>query len=75
MPEYQPGREDIQRIIHDRPVHIELSKNAKGNYQYTISYYGSDPLECLEIIKEITGQLELLYGLEGTRVKNFERKI
>lgn len=72
MSEYQPGREDIQRIIHDRPVHIELSKNAKGNYQYTVSYYGSDPVECLEIIKEVTEQLESLYGMEGTRVKKME---
>jgi hypothetical protein len=39
MPEYQPGREDIQRIIHDRPVHIELSKNARGKYQYTVSVW------------------------------------
>lgn len=70
MSEYQPGREDIQRIIHDRPVHIELSKNARGNYQYTVSYYGSDPVECLEIIKEVTEQLESLYGMEGTRVKH-----
>lgn len=72
MSEYQPGREDIQRIIHDRPVHIELSKNARGNYQYTVSYYGSDPVECLEIIKEVTEQLESLYGMEGTRVKKME---
>ncbi len=74
MSDYQPGREDIQRIIHDRPVHIELSKNAKGNYQYSVSYYGNDPAECLEIMKNVVEQLEILYGLEGTRVKHLKEE-
>ena len=61
---------DIHRIVHDRPVKIELEKTAKSGYRYSVAYYGEDPEECLRTIEDVMKQLETLYGPEGTRVKN-----
>lgn len=61
-------REDIQRIVHDRPIQIEVNKNANGSYRYSVSYHGTDPDECLHVIEETMMQLELLYGPNGNRV-------
>jgi len=60
--EYQPGKMDVQKIIQEYPCHIEVSKNAKGNYQYSVSYHGKDPLECLDTVKNVIEELEILYG-------------
>lgn len=61
---------DIQKIVHDRPIKVELEKTAKSGYRYSIAYYGEDPAECLQVIEEVMIQLETLYGPEGTRVKH-----
>lgn len=63
-------REEIQRIVHDRPIQVEVNKNANGTYRYSVSYHGEDPGECLRVIEDTMMQLELLYGPEGNRVKN-----
>ena len=62
--------EDIHRIIHDRPIKIEIEKTARSGYRYAVAYYGEDLEECLRILDETLKQLELLYGPEGIRVKN-----
>ena len=61
---------DIHRIVHDRPVKIELEKTAKSGYRYSVAYYGEDPEECLRTIEDVMKQLEMLYGPEGTRVRD-----
>ncbi len=62
--------EDIHRIVHDRPIKIELEKTAKSGYRYSVAYYGEDPEECLRTLEEVVKLLETLYGPEGTRVRN-----
>ena len=65
--------EDKQIVVNymGEPVHITLTKNAKGQYQYEISYHGSDPFQTAEVVAELTKKVEehiqTLYEKYGRR--------
>lgn len=44
------------------PIHISVSKNSKGDFQYEVSYYDQEPERCFSIVKEVVSKLEEAYG-------------
>ena len=65
--------EDKQIIVNymGEPTHITLTKNAKGQYQYEISYHGSDPDQTVDMVEELSMKMEVhiqnLYDKYGKR--------
>lgn len=51
--------ENLRRQIlsSEFPVHIEVSKNSKG-YNYSVSYHGKDPAECINTVLRLTDILK-----------------
>ena len=41
-----------QLLISERPIHVEVTKNSKG-YNYSVSYHGKDPEECLQVVMDV----------------------
>ena len=41
-----------QLLISERPIHVEVTKNSKG-YNYSVSYHGKDPEECLHVVMDV----------------------
>ena len=46
-----------QLLSSEMPVHIEVSKNSKG-YNYSVSYHGKNPEECLNTVLRLTDILK-----------------
>ena len=46
-----------QLLSSELPVHIEVSKNSKG-YNYSVSYHGKNPEECLNTVLRLTDILK-----------------
>ena len=46
-----------QLLSSELPVHIEVSKNSKG-YNYSVSYHGKNPEECLDTVLRLTDILK-----------------
>jgi hypothetical protein len=53
-----------QRIINsfEQPIHITLTKNAKGSYQWEISVHAPTLKEAIDQIKEADSILTNQYG-------------
>ena len=46
-----------QLLISERPIHVEVTKNSKG-YNYSVSYHGNDPEECLQVVMDVMAVLK-----------------
>lgn len=51
-----------QVLIHDQPVKIEITKNAKGDFQYSYHIYAKTPQEAIDLIDHIETDLKCRYG-------------
>jgi len=49
---------NIMEIINNNSDSIEITKNAKGTYQYSVKKYGSDYNKMLTDIKAIITEIE-----------------
>jgi hypothetical protein len=53
----------IQRVVQatETPVHLVLTRNAKGGYQWEISVYAGDENEALQIVLSVDEVLTKKY--------------